>query len=251
MKILISNDDGVSAPGIKVLADALSEIGEVIVVAPDRNKSGASSSLTLDNPIRVHKTSMGYYAVTGTPADCIFIAHYQILKGELPDIVVCGINMGANLGDDLLYSGTVAGAIEGRFLGVPAIAISMASKECNHLETAGIIAKQLTLQLVKGDLGTDRILNVNVPDCPLSELKGFQVTRQGHRHRKNVVVPATDARNKPIYWLAPPERPKDASPGTDFHAIEHSFVSITPLQVDLTAYKAFDHVSAWVSELTL
>jgi len=251
MKILISNDDGVTAPGIKVLAESLAKIGEVIVVAPDRNRSGASSSLTIDNPIRINKTSMGYYAVSGTPADCIHIAHHTILEGEMPDIVVSGINMGANLGDDVLYSGTVAAAIEGRCLGVPALAISMASRECNHLETAGVIAKQLTQQLLKDDLGADRILNVNVPDCPLSEINGFQVTRQGHRHRDNVVIAAADSRNHPIYWLAPPASGKDAGIGTDFHAVEHSYVSITPLQVDLTAYKAFEQVSEWVSELSV
>jgi len=195
MKILISNDDGVTAPGIKVLAEALSEVGEVIVVAPDRNRSAASSSLTIDNPIRMEETSMGYYAVTGTPADCIHIAHHTILKGELPDIVVSGINMGPNLGDDVLYSGTVAAAIEGRFLGVPALAMSMVSRECNHLETAGHVAKQLVHKLIHEDLGADRILNVNVPDCPLSSINGYQITRQGHRHRENVVMPSTDSRN--------------------------------------------------------
>lgn len=251
MKILISNDDGVSAPGIKVLAEELSDLGEVIVVAPDRNRSGASSSLTIDNPIRIEQTSMGYYAVSGTPADCIHIAHNTILKGELPDIVISGINMGANLGDDVLYSGTVAAAIEGRFLGVPALAISMASRECENLQTAGLVAKQLIKQLLVDDLGADRILNVNVPDCPLSSIKGFQVTRQGHRHRENVVIPAKDSRNRDIYWLAPPASGKDAGLGTDFHAVEHSYVSITPLHVDLTAYKSFEQVSDWVSELSL
>jgi len=251
MKILISNDDGVTAPGIKVLADALGSLGDVFVVAPERNRSGASSSLTIDNPIRMRETTMGYYAVTGTPADCIHIAHHTILAGELPDIVVTGINMGANLGDDVLYSGTVAGAIEGRFLGVPALAISMASRECNNLATAGQVAKQLVLQLLKDDLGADRLLNVNVPDCPLSSLNGFQVTRLGYRHRENVVITSKDAREQPIYWLAPPARAKDASIGTDFHAIEQSSVSITPLQADLTAYKAFKQVSDWVLELSI
>jgi 5'-nucleotidase len=251
MKILISNDDGVSAPGLKVLADALADLGEVIVVAPDRNRSAASSSLTIDNPLRVTKTSLGYYAVSGTPADCILIAHHSILRGELPDIVVSGINMGANLGDDVLYSGTVAAAIEGRFLGVPALAISMASRECNNLETAGLVARQLTEHLLKEDLGKDRILNVNVPDVALSEIKGFKVTRQGHRNRDNVVTAATDSRNKPIYWLAPPEAGKDAGEGTDFHAVEENYVSITPLHVDLTAYNAIEQVSHWVSELSL
>ncbi len=251
MKILISNDDGVSARGLNVLAEVLSEIGEVIVVAPDRNRSGASSSLTLDNPLRIHKTSSGYYAVAGTPADCILMAHHIVMDGELPDVVVSGINMGANLGDDVLYSGTVAAAIEGRFLGVPALAMSMASREFNHLESAAIIAKQLTLQLLNEDLGSNRILNVNVPDCPLSDINGFQVTRQGHRHRDNVIVTGTDARKNPIYWLSPPSAGRDEGQGTDFHAIEHGYVSVTPLQVDLTAYKAFDQVSKWVSELTL
>jgi len=250
MKILISNDDGVTAPGINVLAEALSSLGDVFVVAPERNRSGASSSLTIDNPIRMRETSMGYYAVSGTPADCIHIAHHTILEGKLPDVVVSGINMGANLGDDVLYSGTVAAAIEGRFLGVPALAISMASRECNNLDTAGQIANQLVQQLLIDDLGADRILNVNVPDCPFTELNGFQVTRLGYRHRENVVISSTDARQLPIYWLAPPASAKDAGIGTDFHAIEQSAVSITPLQADLTAYKAFDQVSAWVSELS-
>jgi len=251
MKILISNDDGVSAPGIKILADVLSSLGEVIVVAPDRNRSGASSSLTIENPIRMNETSLGYYAVSGTPADCVHIAHNTILKGELPDIVVSGINMGANLGDDVLYSGTVAAAIEGRFLGVPALAISMASRECNNLKTAALVARQLVKQLLTDDLGADRLLNVNVPDCSMDELNGYQVTRLGHRHRENVVISATDARKLPIYWLAPPASAKDASVGTDFYAIEQSSVSITPLQADLTAYNAFDQIADWVSELTL
>ncbi len=250
MKILISNDDGVTAPGIKILAEALDPLGDVIVVAPERNRSGASSSLTIDNPIRIQETSMGYYAVSGTPADCVHIAHHTLLDGVLPDIVVSGINMGANLGDDVLYSGTVAAAIEGRFLGVPALAISMASRKCNNLETAGQIAYQLVQQLLIDDLGADRILNVNVPDCAYAELNGFQVTRLGHRHRENVVISSTDARKAPIYWLAPPASAKDASVGTDFYAIAQSAVSITPLQADLTAYKAFEQVSDWVLELS-
>jgi len=223
----------------------------VIVVAPDRNRSGASSSLTLDNPLRVHKTPMGYHSVSGTPADCILIAHHVIMDGELPDIVVSGINMGANLGDDVLYSGTVAAAIEGRFLGLPALAMSMASREFNHLDCAAEVACKLTEKLLSEDLGSDRILNVNVPDCPRSELKGFHVTRQGHRHRDNVIIHSEDARKNPIYWLSPPSAGLDEGQGTDFYAIEKGYVSVTPLHVDLTAYNTFDQVSNWVADLSL
>jgi 5'-nucleotidase len=251
MKILVSNDDGVSAPGLKVLADAMAELGDVLVVAPESNRSGASSSLTLYNPLRINKTSMGYYSVTGTPADCILMGVHQVLDGELPDLVIAGINAGPNLADDVLYSGTVAAAIEGRFLGVPAIAMSIDSREATHLATAGKVAKLMAQKMLNDDLGADKILNINVPNVAMEDLQGFQVTRLGKRHRDNCVVQSEDAMQRPVYWLGPQSPGQDISSGTDFHALERNYVSVTPLDVDMTAYKSFQQVSDWVAELTL
>ena len=251
MKILVSNDDGVSAPGLKALADALSELGEVVVVAPERNRSGASSSLTIYNPLRLNKTSMGYYSVSGTPADCILMGYHKVLDGELPAMVVAGINAGPNLADDVLYSGTVAAAIEGRFMGVPAMAVSMNSRETEHLEVAGQIALKLAKKMLQDDLGADKILNVNVPNCSMDEIAGIEVTRLGKRHRDNCLVKSEDAVGRPVYWLGPQAEGKDVSEGTDFHALARNCVSVTPLEVDMTAYESFQHVSDWVSEIKL
>ncbi|HAU0815032.1 TPA: 5'/3'-nucleotidase SurE, partial [Legionella pneumophila] len=231
MKILVSNDDGVLAPGIKILANELSTLGEVKVVAPDRNRSGASNSLTLTQPLRVKQLDNGYYSVDGTPTDCVHLALTGFL--EPTDIVVSGINEGANLGDDVLYSGTVAAAMEGRYLGLPAIAISMVGDNIQHYETAAIIAKQLVIKLSANKLPSQTILNVNVPDLPLNQIRGLQVTRLGTRHSAEPIIKEYDPRGRPIYWVGPPGIEADAGAGTDFFAIKTGHVSITPLHLDM------------------
>jgi len=243
MKILISNDDGYQSVGIQCLAQALSEIAEVYVVAPDRDRSGASNSLTLDAPIRATRAENGFIRVDGTPTDCVHLAITGLL-GEEPDMVVSGINAGANLGDDVLYSGTVAAAMEGRFLGLPALAVSLVGQE--HYDTAARVVKFLIARLNEDPLPADTILNVNVPDLPWEQLAGFEATRLGHRHKAEPVIKNTDPRGRTIYWVGPPGTEQDAGPGTDFHAIRHNFVSITPILVDLTRYTALDKVANWL-----
>ncbi|HAT9039809.1 TPA: 5'/3'-nucleotidase SurE [Legionella pneumophila subsp. pneumophila] len=250
MKILVSNDDGVLAPGIKILANELSTLGEVKVVAPDRNRSGASNSLTLTQPLRVKQLDNGYYSVDGTPTDCVHLALTGFLE-PIADIVVSGINEGANLGDDVLYSGTVAAAMEGRYLGLPAIAISMVGDNIQHYETAAIIAKQLVIKLSANKLPTQTILNVNVPDLPLNQIRGLQVTRLGTRHSAEPIIKEYDPRGRPIYWVGPPGIEADAGAGTDFFAIKTGHVSITPLHLDMTHYKLFDHLSNLLNEICI
>ncbi|ABQ54685.1 TPA: 5'/3'-nucleotidase SurE [Legionella pneumophila] len=250
MKILVSNDDGVLAPGIKILANELSTLGEVKVVAPDRNRSGASNSLTLTQPLRVKQLDNGYYSVDGTPTDCVHLALTGFLE-PIADIVVSGINEGANLGDDVLYSGTVAAAMEGRYLGLPAIAISMVGDNIQHYETAAIIAKQLVIKLSANKLPSQTILNVNVPDLPLNQIRGMQVTRLGTRHSAEPIIKEYDPRGRPIYWVGPPGIEADAGAGTDFFAIKTGHVSITPLHLDMTHYKLFDHLSNLLNEICI
>ncbi|HDP0034199.1 TPA: 5'/3'-nucleotidase SurE [Legionella pneumophila] len=250
MKILVSNDDGVLAPGIKILANDLSTLGEVKVVAPDRNRSGASNSLTLTQPLRVKQLDNGYYSVDGTPTDCVHLALTGFLE-PIADIVVSGINEGANLGDDVLYSGTVAAAMEGRYLGLPAIAISMVGDNIQHYETAAIIAKQLVIKLSANKLPSQTILNVNVPDLPLNQIRGMQVTRLGTRHSAEPIIKEYDPRGRPIYWVGPPGIEADAGAGTDFFAIKTGHVSITPLHLDMTHYKLFDHLSNLLNEICI
>jgi 5'-nucleotidase len=250
MKILISNDDGFLAPGLKVLARVLAEVAEVTVVAPDRNRSGASNSLTLDNPLRAYMGENGFISVNGTPTDCVHLAVTGLLN-EMPDMVVSGINEGSNLSDDVLYSGTVAAATEGRFLGLPSIAVSLAGPKCQNYETAAQIAKILVLHLVADPLPKDTILNVNVPDLELSQIKGFEVTRLGTRHIAEPTVKALDPRGRKIYWVGQPGPEQDAGPGTDFHAVNMGFVSITPLHLDLTHYKVFEQLAGWVRSIEI
>ncbi|MDP3268667.1 MAG: 5'/3'-nucleotidase SurE [Legionella sp.] len=250
MKILVSNDDGVMAPGIIMLAKELATIAQVEVVAPDRNRSGASNSLTLTRPLTVRKLENGYYSVEGTPTDCVHLALTGFLEPTF-DIVVSGINDGANLGDDILYSGTVAAAMEGRYLGLPAIAISMVGDLELNFETAATIAKQLVIKLSSNRLPSQTILNVNIPNLPLDEIKGMQVTRLGTRHSAEAVIKDHDPRGRPIYWIGPPGLESDAGPGTDFHAINSGYVSITPLHLDLTHYKMFDQLSQWITGINL
>ncbi len=248
MQILVSNDDGYAAPGIRALADALTAHGEVTVVAPERDRSGASNSLTLEWPIRVAVEPNGFYRVEGTPTDCVHLAITGLLE-TLPDMVVSGINSGANLGDDVLYSGTVAAAMEGRSLGLPAIAISLASHQPQHFYSAAQIAIQMIARLREQPLPADTILNVNVPDLPLAEIKGIEATRLGQRHRAEAAIEDQDPRGRKIYWIGPPGAEQDAGPGTDFDAINRGFVSVTPLQVDLTRYAALEQIAGWVEGL--
>ncbi|WP_058475433.1 5'/3'-nucleotidase SurE [Legionella quateirensis] len=250
MRILVSNDDGVSATGIRVLATELARTAEVEVVAPDRNRSGASNSLTLRDPLRIKKLDNGYYSVEGTPTDCVHLALTGFLE-PVVDIVVSGINEGANLGDDILYSGTVAAAMEGRYLGLPAIAISMVGDSNLHYQTAAVIARQLVMKLSINSLPSQTILNVNVPNLPLDQIKGLQVTRLGTRHGAEPIVKDYDPRGRPIFWVGPPGLEADAGPGTDFHAVNSGFVSITPLHLDMTNYKLFDQLSNLLSGMHL
>lgn len=250
MRILLSNDDGFLAPGLSILAKVLAEIAEVTIVAPDRNRSGASNSLTLDNPLRVMKAENGFYSVNGTPTDCVHLAVTGLLQ-EMPDMVVSGINEGSNLSDDVLYSGTVAAATEGRFLGLSSIAVSLAGPKCQYYETAAKIAKMLVLHVKKDPLPKDTILNVNIPDVPFYELRGVQVTRLGTRHAAEPTVKTSDPRGRRIFWIGQPGPEEDAGPGTDFYAVNMGYVSITPLHLDLTHYKVFEQLAGWVKALNI
>ncbi len=250
MKILISNDDGVYAPGLAVLADVVSEMAEISVVAPDRDRSGVSNSLTLNRPVRLTKMPNGFVSVDGTPTDCVHVAITGYLDYE-PDMVIAGINSGANLGDDVLYSGTVAAATEGRFLGYPALAVSLGGEEHLHYHTAANVVRKLIHHLIKYPLPADTILNINVPDVPYEQLKGFQVTRLGERHRAKPAIKTQDPRGRTIYWVGPAGSEQNAGPGTDFYAIANGYVSITPLQVDLTRYGVIDQLTQWATELKI
>ncbi len=250
MHVLISNDDGVEAPGILILAEHLSALGRVSIVAPDRDRSGASNSLTLDQPIRVTQLAPGRFRVAGTPTDCVHLALGGLLDSE-PAIVVSGINNSANLGDDVLYSGTVAAAMEGRFLGLPAVAVSLVTREhrAENYASAARAALRIVSRLLEDPLPADTILNVNVPDRPWDDILGFEVTRLGHRHRAEPCIAQTDPRGRPIYWIGPPGPEQDAGVGTDFHAVRAGYISITPITVDLTRYSALDKVASWVATL--
>jgi 5'-nucleotidase len=243
--ILLSNDDGYRAPGLGAMAAALSVYDTVTVVAPERDRSGSSNSLTLERPLRVHRADNGFYFVNGTPTDCVHLAITGLLEKE-PDMVVSGINAGANMGDDVLYSGTVAAAMEGRFLGLPAIAVSMASYDPMHYETGVRAIADIITRLRNEPLDQTSILNVNVPDAPWSDIRGFRITRLGNRHKSEGVIRQTDPRGDPMYWVGPPGAAQDAGEGTDFYAIEHNFISITPLQIDLTRYDSLQSLEEWL-----
>jgi len=248
MKILISNDDGYLAEGLQAMWLALKDIAEIHVVAPDRNRSGVSNALTLDAPIRATESENGFIRVDGTPTDCVHLAITGLLDEE-PDMVVAGINAGANLGDDVIYSGTVAAAIEGRFLGLPAMAVSLVGDVGRHYCSAAQIAKQLLLHMQKQPLAPDVILNVNVPDLALTDIRGIKVTRLGSRHKSEPVVRMLDPRGKPVYWVGPVGAEQDAGPGTDFHAIANGYVSVTPIQVDLTRHQALQSTAEWLENM--
>jgi 5'-nucleotidase len=246
MRILISNDDGYKADGIFQLAKSLREIAEVIIVAPSENKSAASSSLTIGKPLKPIQIEKNIYAIDATPSDCVHLALCGFIKESI-DLVVTGINFGANLGDDVIYSGTVAGAIEGRFLGLPSIAMSLASWECKHFETAGNVAKLLVNQIDKAPLSYNTIINVNVPDVPMSEIKGIRSTRLGNRHKSEPSI--QDLKDPSLYWIGENGKEADNGKGTDFHAVSNNFVSVTPLQIDLTKYPELKQVSEWLEDI--
>lgn len=248
LRVLISNDDGVYAKGLAILAHTLSDIGDVDVVAPDRNRSGASNSLTLNAPLHIKNLENGMISVEGTPTDCVHLAITGVLP-EMPDMVITGINEGPNLGDDVWYSGTVAAAMEGRFLGLPAIALSLTGERFRYHETAAKVARQLIQHIVRDPLPPSTILNVNVPDLPYRDLKGFEITRLGTRHRAEPTIRQIDPRGHLIYWVGAAGPEQDSGPGTDFFAINNNCVSITPLRVDLTHYEAFDQLATWINRL--
>lgn len=250
MNILLSNDDGVYAEGLQTLVKVLGEASSVQVVAPDRDRSGASNSLSITRPVRIKTLPGGFVSVEGTPTDCVHIALTGLLT-EKPDMVVSGINHGANLGDDILYSGTVAAAIEGRSLGLPAVAVSLAGEELRYFDTAAEVTRRLVLQLRDRPLPVNTILNVNVPDIPFSELQGFEITRLGTRHCAEPSICTKDPRDHVIYWIGPPGSEQDAGPGSDFYAIHMNKVSITPLHIDLTHYQAFESLSNWIDIMDL
>jgi len=247
VKILISNDDGYQAEGIKTLTQYLSQDHEVIVVAPNENKSAASSSLTLHKPLQPIKVDDNIYSIDATPSDCVHLALCGFLTEKI-DLVVTGINFGPNLGDDVIYSGTVAGAIEGRFLGLPSIAISLASWGGNNFKTAGKIAQKVVNIIHTSQLSHDTVLNVNVPDVPYENIQGFQTTRLGKRHMSEESIKDKD--DSSLYWIGENGKEADNGVGTDFHAIANNYVSITPLQIDLTKYNEIDTVSEWLQALS-
>ena len=249
MKILISNDDGYRSEGIRALTEALAPLADITVVAPDRNRSGASNSLTLDVPLRVFPYDTDrYFVANGTPTDCVHLAISGLFEHD-HDMVVSGINDGANLGDDVLYSGTVAAAIEGRFLGLSAIAVSLVIEPNSgqHFATAARVAAELVMRVQRSPLHQATILNVNVPDRPYEALKGYRATRLGFRHRSEPIVRSQDPRGRPVYWVGPAGIGQDAGEGTDFHAVAEGYVSVTPLQIDLTRHGMLEDMSNWLS----
>ena len=247
MRILLSNDDGYFSPGITLLAERLAALGEVTVVAPERDRSGASNSLTLDRPLTARRAPNGFYSVNGTPTDCVHLAVTGLLD-FLPDMVVSGINLGANMGDDTIYSGTVAAATEGFLLGVPSLAVSLASKTGRHFETAAAVAVQMIERFMRAPVGQPVLLNVNVPSVALGELAGFEITRLGRRHKAEPVVKIATPRGESAYWIGPAGDAQDAGPGTDFHAVATRRVSVTPLQMDLTHHGQLDLVRGWLAK---
>jgi 5'-nucleotidase len=246
VRILLSNDDGYFAPGLEHLAAALAPHGEITVVAPERDRSGSSNSLTLDRPLHVRRAPNGFLFVNGTPTDCVHLAVTGLLE-HTPDVVISGINDGANMGDDTIYSGTVAAATEGYLLGVPSFAISITSKTARHLHTAAAVAVDLVERHRRTPAGP-WLLNVNVPDVPREALRGTRITRLGRRHRAESVIKAQNPRGEVVYWVGAAGAAADAGEGTDFHAVAEGFVSVTPLQIDLTNRDQFAGVSRWLAE---
>ena len=247
MRILLSNDDGYFAPGLACLAEQLSTIAEIVVVAPERDRSGASNSLTLDRPLNLKKAASGFYYVNGTPTDSVHLAVTGMLDVQ-PDMVISGINAGANMGDDTIYSGTVAAATEGFLLGISSIAISLAGHDLQHFSTAARVAVELVERFQRSHQVRPWLLNVNVPNIPYDQLQGLEVTRLGKRHKAEPVVKSTNPQGQPVYWVGAAGKAQDAGPGTDFYAIANNRVSITPLQIDLTQYDQINSVRDWMDD---
>jgi len=246
MRILLSNDDGYFAPGLELLATQLAAEAEITVVAPERDRSGSSNSLTLDRPLTVRRAPNGFLFVNGTPTDCVHLAVTGLLD-DLPDMVISGINLGANMGDDTIYSGTVAAATEGHLLGIPAIAVSLTSKTGRHFDTAAAVVAELLRRHHKQSLG-GWLLNVNVPDVPLRDLKGLRMTRLGRRHKAESVIKTVTPRGETCYWVGAAGPAADAGDGTDFHAVEQGYASVTPLQIDLTHHAELSRVAQWLAQ---
>ena len=247
MRILVSNDDGYFSPGIALLAERLGALGEVTVVAPERDRSGASNSLTLDRPLTVRRAANGFRYIDGTPTDCVHLALTGLVD-PLPDLVVSGINHGANMGDDTIYSGTVAAATEGYLFGIPSLAVSLVGKSGKHFETAAAVAVQMVERFARAPFAPPILLNINVPDVPLAELGGIEATRLGRRHKAEPVVQVKTPRGETAYWIGPAGDAQDAGPGTDFHAVAAGRVSVTPLQIDLSQHQQLPLVKAWLSK---
>jgi len=247
MRILLSNDDGYFSPGITLLAEALAGVAEVTVVAPERDRSGASNSLTLDRPLTVKRAANGFLFVNGTPTDCVHLAVTGLLD-QLPDMVVSGINLGANMGDDTIYSGTVAAATEGFLLGIPSLAVSLASKSGRHFETAARVTLEMVERLRRVPMSGPVLLNLNIPDLAYGELRGQEVTRLGKRHKAEPVVKEVNPRQETVYWVGPAGGAQDAGEGTDFYAVAAQRVSVTPLQVDLTHMQQIPLLRDWLKQ---
>lgn len=249
MRILISNDDGYFAPGIAALAESLRDLAEIIVVAPERDRSGASNSLTLDRPLSVRTAASGYLYLNGTPTDCVHIAVTGMLDRR-PDLIVSGINDGANMGDDTIYSGTVAAAMEGFLLGIPSIAFSLARKGHEHLDSAARVARDVVTRFIERPYAGEgpALLNVNIPNLPYDRIGGIVATRLGKRHHAEDVIKAQNPRGETVYWIGPAGGAKDAGPGTDFHAVSSGLVSVTPLHIDLTATALSDATRRWLTD---
>ena len=247
MRILLSNDDGYFAPGLNILAEHLSKLAEITVVAPERNRSGASNSLTLDRPLSVRKANNGFFFVNGTPTDCVHIALTGLMDA-MPDMVISGINDGANMGDDTIYSGTVAAAMEGYLLDIPSMAISMSQHNSTHFETAARVAAELVQHHQKNGFCQATLLNVNVPDIPYDALQGRAITRLGKRHKADPVIQLKTPRGETVYWVGAAGKPNDGGEGTDFYAIAHKQVSISPIQVDLTKHSQLDEMRDWLKK---
>lgn len=245
MYILLSNDDGYYAPGLNVLAEHISKIADIVVVAPERDRSGASNSLTLDRPLSMRQSSNGFYYVNGTPTDCVHLAVTGLLD-RLPDMIISGINDGANMGDDTIYSGTVAAAMEGFLLGIPSFAVSMSQHNATHFETAARVMIDIIDRYKNKPLPPPMLLNINVPDLPYAQIQGQVVTRLGKRHKAEPVIQSTSPRGEKLYWVGPAGAAQDAGEGTDFHAVSNKMVSMTPLQADLTHYNQLEMLKNWI-----
>jgi len=245
MRILLSNDDGYFAPGLACLAELLSEFSEIIVVAPERDRSGSSNSLTLDRPLSLHKSHNGFYYVNGTPTDCVHLAVTGMLD-VMPDMIISGVNNGANMGDDTIYSGTVAAATEGFLLGIPSLAVSLVDASSGNYLTAARVAVDMVMRFRESDIQRPVLLNINVPNIEYQQLEGIEVTRLGRRHKAEPVIKSQNPRGESVYWVGAAGAAQDAGKGTDFYAIQHNRVSVTPLQIDLTRYDQLDLITRWL-----